>query len=1827
MALSILLPSFLKAMKGASLPNVGDTIQILGKPIKVVDFGMWSEMKTKYPQASQRALAGLPSNLTEDKLGRTWVLQDGQGEYWLVGKAGLQMFVKPYTDHKSLEGSHKFGVLIAVLPEALRKQITDWTIETIPDFHLGKGGRESNPHVTIKYGFKDCSPETVQTLRSMFGRSGPFSIQLKGLSLFEGNADGDVLKVDVESPELHEINSLIAQSYDCSGDKRPEYQPHLTLAYLTPEASKLYLEESPPFLNQVVRIDEVQWSGTEDEDKQIIPLSFLNMTKALESYETKRWVTLDPSGTHVDIEGDGTISKGPKGMTGKKPSQLSKTPIGKSKAKNKQGKLASNEYGFIDDVVKDKKEGKKPSAKKAKKLAKKLLKDPEAAKEIAKKHKIPKELTPKGKKIKDKLDEKEPNAINRLLAGVIDFLFGDIISIAKSAFGSDSKEKAMSWLNNNSGGALVGSKPKDKDIKPFPQGEGAGQTAYAIAQWAADQWAELEKTSTRKDAFATVSAMVARRGIPYDGESIMKTAEGLRGLTGFAQHWDVHKGFPSRYQTSRKGLIYSIKGKGTCGVGQNPERDDCKKATDDPSKTESKPKESSGSGSSLGSGDKIEKAQQLVDKLKSKSGRDEIKSTPVKDIADQIKNDPNTREAVKRTAAKDTMVMANGLATMVALNPLVQEGVAEVSSSLDENLPWGTPEEQEASSQLNKGFEKLMQAKKSSRSRKIIKGMIKGIVKLPYIVAKPIVKGLFKFGWSMLKAGTRAVTKQVAKLGWIATATGVHVGGIAIGLGIIGGTFLAVPASIGAGSAAAGIIGAEAAGVGLKILATLPAITIAKKVTEMVLTKAQMLLYRGIEGKWPEKRSNSAGFSTHAPISNREHDRRWEERGYTRSDPFKSLFKSLRNVRTKEMCKRGQNAKRDNCTPKKKQTPRAAGATKPTTKAPIAKKPSVNKKPMTGKVSTKKPVAKKPTKAPTDKAGVKTPRVKRPPAKPESFEEIMNDLPPEIKNNPTKLARMKNVIKKAAGATHKATQKIKATVGKHTPKIVSGAALQLHSMAENYALGQMTQQHDPMVQSFGIDSKSVMEMVAKVLVKAKFWAAAKLKGKGKKALDQDSLPLDQQAQYIADYLNEIFESMGVETKVDPKDVLKNLEKKQAEGNEEEEDRGMGFPESRFQANRKSFIYQMKGGFDISGWLNPNNRFVSAPNFSHLETLSKIDPKTADNTSWEDGYVKAYLAGYIRITTEGTRTIYCDCHYSRIDACKRWVLDNSVQDKLVITAYGGNGKVTRIFTIPLSEKSLGLSYFTKKMCGVGQYPSRDKCTKKPEGQGVDKKPTAKKPTTVRTRKKPIAKKPVASRKPASPKRSAQAKPKVSAAEKRKVAVEAVKKAINHPKDMTPDEQRDLPNHLLKMSVPELQAIKKERDLKSSKKKKDLVDAIKGYISSFASTMKVEKEAGDSGKSDEEIANTLNKEREDHIRRKQEDFDKLSQEQNPTEQHQFDLEVARRRLNSAKLAPTATAESVKGNREYIAEMSKQAMDAPRYFNQPQADREPVNKEPRFGWARSLLQGVGGAAGALSVATMVAAVASKVVTGDPYKLISMMFGKSMRRKDLASNDDKEREVVTGILNDAMTDVLIDLSLERDPAGQVDRSAKQQMAIASLMAGGPTNKEEPNEKKDKEGQWTRLPESRFSSARKSLYYSIKAQCKPGQNPGRDKCTKRPDRQAAGSKPSVKKPVVSASKPKTTTTKASEAGNRVINAVYNIPAIAAKFGHSEDNPSGLDQKKAEQYISGIVDQVANAPISELREIKKQMKISKPASSRQEAVQQIRDAVNEHFGMYLRAFI
>jgi len=109
----------------------------------------------------------------------------------------------------------------------------------IPDADLGEEGRETKPHITVKYGLH--SDEAIETVRQLLADEPPIRATLGTTSVFPSSETGgdEVVKVDVESEDLRRINTKIAAAVKIT-DTHPEYQPHVTLAYVKPGQAQQY---------------------------------------------------------------------------------------------------------------------------------------------------------------------------------------------------------------------------------------------------------------------------------------------------------------------------------------------------------------------------------------------------------------------------------------------------------------------------------------------------------------------------------------------------------------------------------------------------------------------------------------------------------------------------------------------------------------------------------------------------------------------------------------------------------------------------------------------------------------------------------------------------------------------------------------------------------------------------------------------------------------------------------------------------------------------------------------------------------------------------------------------------------------------------------------------------------------------------------------------------------------------------------------------------------------------------------------------------------------------------------------------------------------------------------------------------------------------------------------------------------------------------------------------------------------------------------------------------------------------------------------------------
>ena len=179
----------------------------------------------------------------------------------LAGQKGLQKksVQKPKKQmiNEANDASYDYSCLYVEAPDdikqkvvALGKQIPD---EDIYEIDNPEYGREEDSHITVKYGFHTPSAEDVK----------PFLKGIKGLTanivdidVFE-NDDFDVVILKITSSNMTELHNKLDKL--SNSDEYPEYNPHMTIAYVKKGMGQKYknmdigdLERAPMVFGDVV---------------------------------------------------------------------------------------------------------------------------------------------------------------------------------------------------------------------------------------------------------------------------------------------------------------------------------------------------------------------------------------------------------------------------------------------------------------------------------------------------------------------------------------------------------------------------------------------------------------------------------------------------------------------------------------------------------------------------------------------------------------------------------------------------------------------------------------------------------------------------------------------------------------------------------------------------------------------------------------------------------------------------------------------------------------------------------------------------------------------------------------------------------------------------------------------------------------------------------------------------------------------------------------------------------------------------------------------------------------------------------------------------------------------------------------------------------------------------------------------------------------------------------------------------------------------------------------------------------------------------------------
>ena len=170
------------------------------------------------------------------------------------------------------EPKYKSGTTQYNLPDGIGAKV-QFIGEQIPDEALAESGRESQPHLTIRYGLGEDPKTSLPKVRQALADQAPITVKLGEASLFPDRGDGEVLKLDLEkSPELESVRAKLAQA---GIDHIPDigdtegYSPHITVAYLKPGEGQKYVGPNS-LTGQELVIDRL-WLGDRQGNQYEVP--------------------------------------------------------------------------------------------------------------------------------------------------------------------------------------------------------------------------------------------------------------------------------------------------------------------------------------------------------------------------------------------------------------------------------------------------------------------------------------------------------------------------------------------------------------------------------------------------------------------------------------------------------------------------------------------------------------------------------------------------------------------------------------------------------------------------------------------------------------------------------------------------------------------------------------------------------------------------------------------------------------------------------------------------------------------------------------------------------------------------------------------------------------------------------------------------------------------------------------------------------------------------------------------------------------------------------------------------------------------------------------------------------------------------------------------------------------------------------------------------------------------------------------------------------------------------------------------------------------------
>ena len=188
---------------------------------------------------------------------------------------------------------HEWGCLMMDFPEETAKKIQAWAKDNINADNLYKEnypGLEDHTHTTVVYGLgMDTDREEIK--KYIENLNSPIKLTLNKVTKFDTDEKYDVIKIDIDSQDLHDLHKEIEKKFGLPGNTHKNYHPHLTLAKVK-KGTEDELVGKDPFAGEKFELTQFDYSCPEKEGEKDLHTKYMIEKKANMNYKKKIYAKL-----------------------------------------------------------------------------------------------------------------------------------------------------------------------------------------------------------------------------------------------------------------------------------------------------------------------------------------------------------------------------------------------------------------------------------------------------------------------------------------------------------------------------------------------------------------------------------------------------------------------------------------------------------------------------------------------------------------------------------------------------------------------------------------------------------------------------------------------------------------------------------------------------------------------------------------------------------------------------------------------------------------------------------------------------------------------------------------------------------------------------------------------------------------------------------------------------------------------------------------------------------------------------------------------------------------------------------------------------------------------------------------------------------------------------------------------------------------------------------------------------------------------------------------------------------------------------------------------